>query len=79
MQNKTSVLEEILVTKEQPECLRVGQKVWTNISIGGISKRMAQGEIVTVHSGYCDVDIMSLHGGSPWIVQQANTSLEISE
>ncbi len=54
----------------------VGQKVWTSVSVGGVSKRMAQGVIVAVHSGYCDVDVMSLHGGAPWIVQQTNSALE---
>ena len=40
---------------------------------------MANGKIVAIHSGYCDVDIMSLHGGAPWIVQETNSSLRIVE
>ena len=54
----------------------VGQKVWTSVSVGGARNRMAQGVIVAVHDGYCDVDIMSLHGGAPWIVKQTNSALE---
>ena len=47
----------------------VGQKVWTGVWVYNEWHRMALGIIVAVHSGYYDVDIMSLHGGAPWITQ----------
>ena len=54
----------------------VGQKVYTTVNVGGKTQRMAVGVIVRIHSGYCDVDVMSHHGGAPWIQQHTNTSLE---
>ncbi len=56
-----------------------GQKVFTTVSRGGEVVRMASGIVVGVHSGYCDVDVMSLHGGAPWIQQHSNSSLELCE
>ena len=53
-----------------------GQYVWTTVTVNGKTQRMAKGEIVGIHSGYCDVDVMSLHGGAPWIQQHDNSSLE---
>lgn len=55
---------------------RIGQRVWTTVTFGKKTQRMAQGVITGMHSGYCDVDVMSLHGGAPWIQQHTNTSLE---
>jgi len=55
----------------------IGQKVWTTVSVSGETRRMAKGEITGIHSGYCDVDVMSLHGGAPWIQQHTNQSLEL--
>jgi hypothetical protein len=54
---------------------RVGQRVWTTICCGNLPQRMAEGVVVGLHSGYCDVDVMSLHGGAPWIQQHANHTL----
>lgn len=34
------------------------------------------GVVTAIYSGYCDVDVMSLHGGAPWIQQHTTTSLE---
>ena len=53
----------------------VGQLVMTGVYIGCEWHAMAVGRIVAVHSGYCDVDVRSLHGGAPWIVQKTNTEL----
>ena len=53
-----------------------GQYVWTTVSVNGQTQRMAKGVITGIHSGYCDVDVMSLHGGAPWIQQHTNSSLE---
>jgi hypothetical protein len=55
--------------------LTVGRKVRSGVWVGGTWQPMALGIIVAVHSGYCDVDIMGLHGGAPWVVQYTNTSL----
>ena len=71
-----STSEHTLLSTDLLDGWRVGQKVWTSVSFGGVRKRMTQGVIVAVHSGYCDVDVMSLHGGAPWIVQQTNSALE---
>lgn len=56
--------------------MKTGQRVWTTVSMGGRIQRMASGIVVATHDGYCDVDVMSLHGGAPWIQQHTNTSLE---
>jgi len=64
---------------ENNERLKVGQTVETSVSVCGERRPMATGKIVAVHSGYCDVDIMSLHGGNPWIIYPTNTSLRIME
>lgn len=55
--------------------LTVGRRVRSGVWVGGTWQPMALGIIVAVHSGYCDVDIMGLHGGAPWVVQYTNTSL----
>ncbi len=55
---------------------KVGQRVWTTVMTNGVTQRMARGIVVAIHSGYCDVDVMSLHGGAPWVQQHANASLE---
>ncbi len=53
--------------------MNVGDKVETAVFVCGKRVPMWQGIIVRVHSGYCDVDIGSLHGAAPWIVSE-NTS-----
>lgn len=47
--------------------MKIGQRVWTGVYVLGKWQRMALGVIVAIHSGYYDVDVMSLHGGAPWI------------
>ena len=54
----------------------VGQAVWTCVFACGIKQRMAKGIITEVHSGFCAVDIMSLHGGAPWITLHSYFELE---
>lgn len=58
---------------------KIGDKVNTTVSVCGIPQLMAQGIVTGVHSGYCDVDVMGLHGGAPWIQQHADSSLELVE
>ena len=53
----------------QTNVFKIGQKVWTGVWVMGKWQRMAVGIITAVYSGYYDVDIMSLHGGAPWITQ----------
>lgn len=62
------------VTSVSP--FRVGQRVWTTVTVAGTIRRMAMGIVVGIQSGYCDVDVMSLHGGAPWIQKHSDTSLE---
>lgn len=52
--------------------MSIGHKVWTGVFVGGEWVRTAMGVVVGIHSGYYDVDIMSLHGGAPWITQQTH-------
>ena len=47
----------------------IGEKVWTGVFVCNKWRRMSPGIITMVHSGYCDVDVMGLHGGNPWITQ----------
>jgi hypothetical protein len=55
---------------------QAGQKVRTGVWVGCDWHEGSPGIVVAVHDGYCDVDIMGLHGGAPWIVQYTNTSME---
>jgi len=48
--------------------IHVGSKVETSVSVAGERRPMAIGIVVSTHDGYCKVDIMSLHGGAPWII-----------
>lgn len=57
------------------DLFRVGQFVQTLVFIGAKSQPMAKGKVVAVHSGFCEVDIMSLHGGAPWVVYHPNNAL----
>lgn len=70
-------MSEIPEPDNLPHGTLLGKKVWTTVSAGGQTVRMAQGIVVGVHSGYCDVDVMSLHGGAPWIQKHTTTSLEV--
>lgn len=49
---------------------KIGDKVYTTVFSLGKQQKMSLGIIVAVHSGYYDVDIMSIHGGAPWIVKE---------
>lgn len=51
---------------------KVGDKVYTTVSVGGETRPMAAGIITEIRSGYYMVDIMSLHGGAPWIVYESH-------
>ncbi len=52
-----------------------GQKVQCGVYVCGEYRPTYTGVVTQVYSGYCDVDIMSLHGGAPWIVKQPNSHL----
>lgn len=63
--------------QEQHAALRIGQRVWTTVTVAGKRQRISSGIITGVHSGFCDVDVMPpFGGGAPWIQQHTNTSLE---
>ncbi len=64
-----------MTQEKQKLSLAVGQHVWTTVSHYGKVQKMTEGIVTDVHSGYCEVDIMSLHGGAPWIVYYANKDL----
>jgi len=54
----------------------IGDLVETGVYIFGERIPMSKGRITSIHSGYCKVDIMSLHGGAPWIVDENIWSLK---
>lgn len=45
---------------------KVGDKVYTGVFVCGEWRRMASG-IITKVGGCYEVDVMSLHGGAPWL------------
>jgi len=55
--------------------IRVGDKVETCVYVCGERRPMNRGMVVRVHSGYCDVDIGSLHGCAPWVVGEVTSHL----
>lgn len=46
---------------------KIGELVRTGVYVCNEFVPMALGRIVSVHDGYCDVDVMGLWGGEPWI------------
>lgn len=55
--------------------MKVGDHVRTGVYVLGEYRPMEDGYIVATHSGYCDVDVMSHHGGAPWIKKIEHTCL----
>jgi hypothetical protein len=45
-----------------------GTKVQCGVYVMGEFRPTYIGKVVSVESGYYKVDIMSLHGGAPWVV-----------
>lgn len=45
----------------------IGSRVMTGVFVMNQWHPMHPGIVVADHNGYCDVDVMSLHGGAPWI------------
>jgi hypothetical protein len=55
-----------------------GKTVYTTVSVCGERKRVSPGLVVSdTGNGCCDVDIMSLHGGRPWIQTHDKASLDV--
>ena len=59
--------------------VKVGDMVETCVFVLGERIPMAHGRVVAIHGGYCDVDVMSHHGGRPWIRQEMTHNLRIVE
>jgi hypothetical protein len=57
--------------------ITVGDKVETAVFIGMERKPMSIGIVVSqsADKSLSDVDIMSLHGGAPWVVTEATIHL----
>jgi hypothetical protein len=57
--------------------IKIGDLVETAVYV--LNKRipMSKGIVVAIHPGYCEVDIMSLHGGAPWIIQETTFNLRV--
>lgn len=56
--------------------IRLGDMVQTAVFVGAERVPMATGRVVAIRNGSCDIDIMSHHGGAPWIVSKPTHSLE---
>jgi hypothetical protein len=57
--------------------IKIGDKVYTTVSVCGRIVRMSPGIVVeqTSDSSVSSVDVMSLHGGRPWIRLEATSNL----
>lgn len=57
--------------------IQVGDRVRTGVSVCGEWQPMAEGIVkwVSADGSIADVDVMSLHGGAPWIRTEATSSL----
>lgn len=69
-----------LVTKQKEtmmEQIKVGDTVQTGVSVLGNWVPMSVGIVVSQTSdrSVSGVDIMSLHGGAPWVIQEQTTHL----
>ena len=55
-----------------------GKRVRSYVSVMGEQVAMHDGIVVEDNdTGTCKVDRMSLHGGAPWIVHEAKSSLRV--
>ncbi len=45
----------------------IGQMVWTGVHVCGEWHRMAKGRVVRQDGNIYHVDVMSHHGGAPWV------------
>lgn len=52
--------------------ITIGSHVWTGVHVCGKWQRMAQGIVTEWCNGYWKVDVMSLHGGAPWITNHVH-------
>ena len=61
--------------------IHISSKVYTTVSVLGERVRMAQGSVVGQSFDRCnsEVDIMSLHGGRPWVILHATRDLDLVE
>ena len=55
--------------------IKVGDKVERAVYVGGERQALECGYVVRIHDGCADVDVMSHHGGGPWIKTDTLTSL----
>jgi hypothetical protein len=57
--------------------ITVGSRVRSNVYVLGKRVPMQVGIVTEVRDGCCAVDIMSLHGGAPWVVWEATSHLTL--
>ena len=57
--------------------INIGDRVRTGVYIGGEWRPSSPGIVVskTPDGSVCGVDIMSLHGGRPWVLQERTDHL----
>ncbi len=58
---------------------KIGDKVWTGVFVNNEWQRMAGGVVVGMIKGCYEVDVMSHHGGAPWIRLEDENHLELRE
>lgn len=58
--------------------MKPGQKVQCGVYVCGEYRPTYIGVVTRVCSGYCEVDIMGLHGGAPWVIKKTNSELRVT-
>ena len=59
--------------------MKIGDHVQCGVYVCNEFRATSRGIIVSLHSGYAEVDIGSLHGCAPWILQQTFADLRMKE
>jgi len=62
----------------EPENIQIGDMVMTTVTVMGEQIPRLKGRVVkmTADKSVAGIDIMSHHGGAPWIVFEATESLQ---
>lgn len=60
--------------------IKIGSRVYTTVSVCGKTQRISLGVVVSDDGGgTCGVDIMSLHGGAPWVGLHEKSNLILED
>jgi hypothetical protein len=68
-------------TLNRSECENfTGRRVMRTVSIAGKEIVLGPGTVTRDEgTGTCEVDIMSLHGGAPWLLLESKASLRLAD